>query len=153
MPLVVATRQDVFAQQKPHANSFACKLAGYSRVVLFAGNQLGAKPSRSNCSDHSAGASRKAATPMPRGNPIGIEPEGDKIMRMSAQSARIEAGSVLSPRQAPWLDEFQREVLAFPYCRYNDQVDALSQALKRAFVPLHVAPVQGHYGRRKFPLI
>jgi predicted phage terminase large subunit-like protein len=84
--------------------------------------------------------------------PIGIEPEGDKIMRMSAQSARIEAGSVLLPRQAPWLDEFQREVLAFPYCRYNDQVDALSQGLKRAFTPLHVGPVQGHYGRRKLPL-
>jgi len=84
--------------------------------------------------------------------PIGIEPEGDKIMRMSAQSARIEAGSVLLPRRAPWLDEFRHEVLAFPNCRYNDQVDALSQALKRAFVPPHVGPVQGHYGRRKLPL-
>jgi hypothetical protein len=36
------------------------------------------------------------------------------------------------------------------HSRYNDQVDALSQALKRAFAPLHVAPVQGHYGRRKY---
>jgi hypothetical protein len=44
------------------------ELGGYSRVVLFAGNQLGARPSRANCSDHSAGASRKAATPMPRGS-------------------------------------------------------------------------------------
>jgi predicted phage terminase large subunit-like protein len=80
---------------------------------------------------------------------IGIEPEGDKIMRMSEQTARIEAGSVFLPRQAPWLDEFRHEVLAFPNGRYNDQVDALSQALKRAFVPLHVAPVQSHYGRTK----
>src|SRR5262249_20600735 len=30
-------------------------------------NQGWARPSRSNCSDHSAGASRKVATPMPRG--------------------------------------------------------------------------------------
>ena len=80
---------------------------------------------------------------------IPIAPEGDKVLRMSEQTARIEAGSVLLPRQAAWLDEFRREVLAFPYCRYNDQVDALSQALKRAFVPLHVAPVQSHWHRSR----
>jgi predicted phage terminase large subunit-like protein len=80
---------------------------------------------------------------------IGIEPEGDKIMRMSAQTMHIEAGSVLLPRQAPWLEEFRHEVLAFPDGRYNDQVDALSQALKRAFVPLHVAPVQSHWRRSR----
>jgi len=83
---------------------------------------------------------------------IPIAPEGDKVLRMSEQTARIEAGSVLLPRQAPWLDEFRREVLAFPYCRYNDQVDALSQGLKRAFTPLHVGPLQSHYGRRKLLL-
>jgi predicted phage terminase large subunit-like protein len=83
---------------------------------------------------------------------IGIEPEGNKIMRMSEQTARIEAGSVLLPKQASWLDEFRHEVLAFPNCRYNDQVDALSQGLKRAFTPLHVGPLQSHYGRRKLPL-
>jgi predicted phage terminase large subunit-like protein len=70
---------------------------------------------------------------------------------MSEQTARIEAGSVLLPRQAPWLEEFRHEVLAFPNGRYNEQVDALSQALKRAFVPLHVAPVQSHYGRTRRP--
>src|SRR5215510_3554869 len=31
-------------------------------------NQGRARPSRSNCSDHSAGASRKVAMPMPRGS-------------------------------------------------------------------------------------
>ena len=35
-------------------------------------------------------------------------------MRMNAQTARIEAGSVLLPRRAGWLDEFRREILAFP---------------------------------------
>jgi predicted phage terminase large subunit-like protein len=82
---------------------------------------------------------------------IGIEPEGDKIMRMSEQTARIEAGSVFLPRQAPWLDDFRREVLAFPNGGYNDQVDALSQGLKRAFVPLYVAPVQSYWRRSKCP--
>jgi predicted phage terminase large subunit-like protein len=32
---------------------------------------------------------------------IGIRPQGDKIMRMSAQSAKIEAGAVQLPRDAP----------------------------------------------------
>ncbi len=31
---------------------------------------------------------------------IGITPEGDKVMRMSAQTARIEAGAVLLPKNA-----------------------------------------------------
>jgi predicted phage terminase large subunit-like protein len=64
---------------------------------------------------------------------IAIEPEGDKIMRMQAQTARIEAGSVFLPPHAPWLEDFRGELLAFPAGRYSDQVDALSQGLKRAF--------------------
>jgi predicted phage terminase large subunit-like protein len=62
-----------------------------------------------------------------------VDPEGDKVIRMSAQTARIEAGSVSLPSRAPWLDEFRRELMAFPAGRYTDQVDAFSQALKRAF--------------------
>jgi predicted phage terminase large subunit-like protein len=66
-------------------------------------------------------------------NAIAVDPEGDKAMRMNAQTARIEAGSVLLPRQAAWLDEFRAEILPFPAGRYSDQVDAFSQALHRAF--------------------
>ena len=62
-----------------------------------------------------------------------VDPEGDKVMRMNAQTARIEAGSVSLPRRANWLDEFRREILEFPAGRYSDQVDAFSQALHRAF--------------------
>src|SRR5262249_8613984 len=36
-----------------------------------------------------------------------VDPEGDKVIRMSAQTARIEAGSVSLPSRAPWLDEFR----------------------------------------------
>jgi predicted phage terminase large subunit-like protein len=80
---------------------------------------------------------------------IGILPEGDKIMRMSAQTARIEAGSVLLPKQAPWLDEFRREVLDFPAGRHSDQVDTFSQALKRAFAPPPPVAVQSYYSRTR----
>ncbi len=61
--------------------------------------------------------------------PIAIRPEGDKIVRLEAQSAVIEAGHVLLPETAPWLGDFQLEILAFPHGRYDDQVDSLSQFL------------------------
>jgi predicted phage terminase large subunit-like protein len=60
---------------------------------------------------------------------IPIRPEGDKVMRMSAQSAKIEAGTVHLPRSAPWLDDLKSEVLAFPHGLHDDQVDSISQAL------------------------
>jgi predicted phage terminase large subunit-like protein len=61
--------------------------------------------------------------------PIPIRPERDKIVRLDAQSPEIEAGHVLLPEQAPWLDDFRAEILAFPYGRYDDQVDSASQFL------------------------
>jgi predicted phage terminase large subunit-like protein len=64
--------------------------------------------------------------------PIPIRPEHDKIVRLEAQSAVIEAGHVLLPKNAPWLDDFRAEILAFPYGRYDDQVDSLSQFLSWA---------------------
>lgn len=58
-----------------------------------------------------------------------VKPEGDKVVRMSACTAQIEAGAVLLPDEAPWLDEFRSEVLAFPQGAHDDQVDALSQLI------------------------
>jgi predicted phage terminase large subunit-like protein len=58
-----------------------------------------------------------------------MDPVGDKVMRMAAQSAKIEAGLVCLPRRASWLGEFQRELMGFPRGNTDDQVDALSQAL------------------------
>jgi predicted phage terminase large subunit-like protein len=62
-------------------------------------------------------------------NPIGVPPQGDKITRMSAQSAKIEAGQVYLPKQAPWLGDLEAELLRFPRGRYDDQVDSISQFL------------------------
>ena len=45
---------------------------------------------------------------------IGVNPDRDKIMRMAAQTAPIEAGAVHLPLNAPWLDEFKNEILSFP---------------------------------------
>jgi predicted phage terminase large subunit-like protein len=60
---------------------------------------------------------------------ISIRPDKDKVTRMSAQSAKIEAGQLLLPSTAPWLDDFKAELLSFPAGRHDDQVDALSQFL------------------------
>jgi phage terminase large subunit-like protein len=43
---------------------------------------------------------------------------------MNEQTARIEAESVFLPCHAGGLDDFRREILAFPAGRYTDQVDA-----------------------------
>jgi predicted phage terminase large subunit-like protein len=64
---------------------------------------------------------------------IPVVPEGDKIMRMARQTAHIEAGCVFLPASAAWLNDFRAELMAFPGGRHNDQIDALSQALDRAF--------------------
>ena len=64
--------------------------------------------------------------------PIPINPKGEKEHRMNIQLAKINAGQVLLPRDAPWLSEFLLEVLAFPKGRHDDQVDSLSQFLEYA---------------------
>ena len=61
--------------------------------------------------------------------PIAIMPEGDKITRMYTQTHKLEAGRVLLPEHASWLDDFLGEVLAFPRGRHDDQVDAMAQYL------------------------
>jgi predicted phage terminase large subunit-like protein len=61
----------------------------------------------------------------PRLMVIGRTPKGDKETRMYQHQARFEAGRIWLPTEAPWLAEFEAELLAFPHGRYDDQVDAL----------------------------
>ena len=65
--------------------------------------------------------------------PIGIAPQADKVTRMAAECARIEAGHVLLPREASWFSDFLAELLAFPNGRHDDQVDSVSQFLNWAW--------------------
>jgi predicted phage terminase large subunit-like protein len=71
-----------------------------------------------------------------------MQPEGDKVMRMAAHTAKIEAGAVHIPTDASWIDEFKKEMLSFPSSRHDDQIDALSQALERAHAPIKFPPAQ-----------
>jgi predicted phage terminase large subunit-like protein len=67
----------------------------------------------------------------------------DKQMRLDAQSIKFESGRVYLPTQAPWLEEYVRELTGFPGSKYDDQVDSTSQALEflspftGIFTPLH----------------
>lgn len=59
-----------------------------------------------------------------------LSPEKGKVERMVAQSAKIEDGQVLLPREAIWLEDLRSEVAAFPNGRHDDQVDSMSQFLR-----------------------
>jgi predicted phage terminase large subunit-like protein len=58
-----------------------------------------------------------------------IRPIADKIIRMQAQTVKLESGKFLLPEKANWLPEFTREYEAFPVGKYKDQIDSLSQFL------------------------
>ena len=58
-----------------------------------------------------------------------FKPEGDKVMRLDAQTATIENGFVHLPREAHWLADYLHELTLFPNGRHDDQVDSTSQAL------------------------
>ena len=57
------------------------------------------------------------------------QPVGDKAMRLRGQTPMMRAGFVYLPADAPWLDEYLRELTAFPNTRFADQVDSTSQFL------------------------
>ena len=61
--------------------------------------------------------------------PVARKADSDKLTRMSAGCALIEAGGLVLPNDASWLAEFERELLAFPFGKHDDQVDALSQLI------------------------
>ena len=57
-------------------------------------------------------------------------PRGDKFVRAQPVSAAWNAGKILVPKEAPWLDAFLDEILAFTGTgdAHDDQVDALAAA-------------------------
>jgi predicted phage terminase large subunit-like protein len=53
----------------------------------------------------------------------------DKETRLYVQAAKFEAGRVYFPKHAPFLAEFEAELLTFPQGKHQDRVDSLTQAL------------------------
>lgn len=64
-----------------------------------------------------------------RGIFIAHTPRYSKEERLRGQTPKLAEGLIRLPEEAPWLVEFKRELLGFPFARHDDQVDALSQFL------------------------
>lgn len=54
----------------------------------------------------------------------GLPADKDKVQRAQPLAAALERGDVLFPEDAPWLDDYERELMLFPNGSYDDQVDA-----------------------------
>jgi predicted phage terminase large subunit-like protein len=55
--------------------------------------------------------------------------DGDKVLRLRSQTAKIEGGFVLFPKEAPWLNDYLLELTTCPNSRFDDQVDSTVYAL------------------------
>lgn len=64
-----------------------------------------------------------------------VQPTLHKEVRFNAACAPIEAGTILLPREAAWLEDLRREIMGFPRSKYDDQVDSVSQFLNWASGP------------------
>jgi predicted phage terminase large subunit-like protein len=88
------------------------------------------KPSVILIEDHASGSPLIAQCK--RNGMTGIvdrRPIADKKTRMYGETAKLEAGSLILPKSAPWRNDFLTEFLGFPGARHDDQIDALSQFL------------------------
>lgn len=65
---------------------------------------------------------------------IPIEPQGDKVMRLSNESPAYESGMVRHPKakNAPWVVDFEAELISIPNAANDDRGDSVSQFLKWA---------------------
>lgn len=61
--------------------------------------------------------------------PTAFTPKEDKLTRLHAQSAWIEAGHIFLPEKTPWLNDLKLELSAFPQGQHDDQIDSISQFL------------------------
>jgi predicted phage terminase large subunit-like protein len=66
---------------------------------------------------------------------IPIEPDGSKLARAHAVTSYWEAGNVWLPHPDlfPWVNDLVGELTGFPAAANDDQVDALTQALRRLY--------------------
>jgi predicted phage terminase large subunit-like protein len=66
-----------------------------------------------------------------RGLPIRrLRPDTDKVARALVAVARYEEHRVFHPRGAPWLSEWEEELLSFPNAAHDDQVDTVAYAAR-----------------------
>jgi predicted phage terminase large subunit-like protein len=60
---------------------------------------------------------------------IAIKPIKDKFTRLVSVSGLFEVGKIFLPLNAYWKEEYELEIISFPYFNHDDQVDSTSQFL------------------------
>ena len=68
--------------------------------------------------------------------------KGDKFTRAIGHTGLIESGKIFVPKSAPWLSDFMSELASFPNSRFDDQVDAMSQAFDYLRGSVRTSPVK-----------
>lgn len=76
---------------------------------------------------------------------LAINPTESKESRARAVTPIIEAGNFYVPRDAEWTEDFINELVSFPNAAHDDQVDALTQYLRRHIIPSRVIRVNTRY--------
>ena len=71
--------------------------------------------------------------------------DGDKVMRLRSQTAKIAGGLVLFPKAAHWLDTYLLELVTFPNSKNDDQVDSTVYALAWSTLHSAVPGIIQHY--------
>jgi predicted phage terminase large subunit-like protein len=66
---------------------------------------------------------------------IAVKVDKDKITRAAAVTPLVEAGKVLLPQTAGWLNDYLDELSTFPSAAHDDYVDSTTQALTRLSQP------------------
>lgn len=82
---------------------------------------------------------------------VAISPTLGKAERLYSALERLYSGLARLPRDAPWLADLRRELMAFPSGRYDDQVDSLSQFLNWAATGQGLAFARGRTFREDPP--
>jgi predicted phage terminase large subunit-like protein len=62
--------------------------------------------------------------------PVLVPVHAGKEERFAGCLGEVEAGHLLLPADAPWLDAFRSELRAFPFSRHDDQVDSFTQFIE-----------------------
>lgn len=76
-----------------------------------------------------------------------LKADRDKISRALPIVAKLEQGIIYFDKNAYWLNEFEKELLEFPYSRHDDQVDAFAY-IERIIAPVsNITPVSRRYSR------
>ncbi|WP_162238799.1 phage terminase large subunit [Brevundimonas sp. Leaf363] len=70
------------------------------------------------------------AAPEPN-NLMGFTPKLDKYVRAEAAAFAMEKGRIHLPHAAPWLPEFEKEIVVFPHGANDDYVDSMSQLFRQ----------------------